>query len=478
MLTINDLPDDVLLAIFDFYVVRYQDLDFSELRVSVCDAKARIESWQSLVHVSRRWRGLVFGSPRRLNLQLFFIPGVSSRKTVDVWPAFPLLIHGGSISEASVDDIIAELEHSDRICEIDIGGRPNPQIEKLWTAMQMPFPELAGLYLSFRGLGVPTLPDSFLGGSAPRLESLSLTSVPFPALPKLLLSVTHLVYLRLSNIPHSGYISPEAMATCLSALTSLKSFQVRFNSPQSSPDQESRHSRPPTRSILPVLEVFSFKGVNEYLEELVAWIDTPRLRLLSATFFNDIDFDTQELIRFVSHSSILKAPNEAYVFFDSRTASVKLRPQVSIREYFQVIITCREPVWQLSSLAQICTTSFPLLSTTENLFICEQYDLQLDWEDNIENIQWLELLLPFTAVKNLYLSKQFVPRVASALQEIVGDGTTTVLSTLQNLYLEGFEPSESLQEDIERFVSARQLTNHPVSISVWEKESKQWAFYD
>ena len=314
-----------------------------------------------------------------------------------------------------MDNIIAELKHKDRICQITLHFHSTSQIEDLWTAMQVPFPELVLLYLSCGGLSyVPVLPDLFSGGSTPRLRYLALNSIPFPGLPKLLLSATHLVNLSLCNIPHSGYISPESMATCLSMLTSLESLNFQFESPQSSPHQENRRSPPPTRSILPALMMFSFKGANEYLEELLARIDTPQLCRLSAIFFNDIDFDTPELIR-----------------------------------------------W-----AQICTTSLPLLSTTENLFIS-----QLDWKDGIENIGWLELLLPFTAVKNFYLSKQSAPRIALALQEITGGGTA-VLSTLQNLYLEGFQSSKSVQEGIKRFVSARRLTNRPVTISVWERDRK------
>jgi len=112
--------------------------------------------------------------------------------------------------------------------------------------------------------------------------------------------------------------------------------------------------------------------------------------------------------------------------------------------------------------------SLPLLSTKENLFIHEPANSQLDWNDGIENIELLELLLPFTAVKNLYLSKQFAPRIAHALQELTG-GRTEVLPTLQNLYLERFQPSESVEEGIAQFISARQLTNHPVAISVWDR---------
>ena len=477
VVTIDILPDDVLLAIFDFYVVRYEDLFIPLLFRVGREYRREVESWQSLVHVCRRWRGLVFASPRRLDLQLFFNPGISARKSLDIWPALPLLIEG-DVTEFSVSNIIAELEHNDRIFRIFIDCYPASQLENLWTAMQVPFPELAVLHLSVRGMSyVPVLADSFLGGSAPHLRVFVLNSIPFPGLPKLFLSATQLVHLSLDHIPHSGYISPEAMATCLSVLTGLRFLCFRFQSPQSCPDQENRLSPPPTRSVLPALTQFWFKGVNEYLEDLVARVDAPQLLELSTTFFNDIDFDTPELIRFVIRSPARRACNEAHVFFDSQTASVKLQPQGSNLERFHVNISCREPDWQLSSLAQICTTSLPLLSTTENLFIYERYNSQLDWKDGIENIEWLELLLPFSAVKKLYLSEQFAPRIAPALQEIAGGGTTEVLPALQNLFLEGFRPSEPVHEGIERFISARQLANSPVAISVWERDPTQENLY-
>ena len=235
MFTINNLPDDDLLAIFDFCVVGYQDLDLDEL--SDYGTKIEIESWQSLVHVCRRWRGLVFGSPRHLNLQLCWITRTPARGTLDVWPALPLLIQG-YVSRGSVlvqmENVITELELSDRTCLINLRFHTTSQIENFWTAMKVPFPKLEVLYLSFMDLSyVPVLPDSFLGGSAPRLQSFYLDTIPFPGLPKLLLSATHLVNLWLFNIPHSGYISPEAMVTCLTMLTKLKTLQLEFESPQS-----------------------------------------------------------------------------------------------------------------------------------------------------------------------------------------------------------------------------------------------------
>jgi hypothetical protein len=473
--TIDVLPDDVLLTIFDFYVVGYQDLEYIE---AVFGNQDKIQSWQTLVHVSRRWRVLVFGSPRRLNLQLFFKLGTSARETLDVWPALPLHIQGG-VTETSVENVIAELEHSDRICKINLDFYTTSHNEKLWTTMQAPFPELTILYLSLgRSLGrssyEPVLPDSFLGGCAPRLRYFALTSIPFPGLPKLLSSATHLVYLTLLNIPQSGYISPEALVTCLSVLTSLEEFYLQFNSPQSSPDQESRRPPPPTRFVLPALMKFSFKGVNEYLEELVARIDTPRLYQLWTTFFHDIDFDIPELIQFITRA--FGAPKDVHVVFDSRIACITPLRQASRFTDVRVEILCRVPVWQLSSLAQICTSSLPLLSTTESLSIYEPVHSQLNWKDSIENTEWLELLLPFTAVKDFYLSKQFAPRITPALQELTGGRTTEVLPTLQNLFLEGFQPSEPVHDGITQFISARQLINHPVAISVWERDPTQETF--
>src|SRR6266852_2054852 len=108
--------------------------------------------------------------------------------------------------------------------------------------VRVPFPELTDLQLSSYDETLPVIPDSFLGGSAPHV---SLSGSPFPGLPKVLLSAAHLVDLRLFNIPHSVYISPDAMFPLLSALYSLEVLFLHFESPQSRPDWERRSLRPP-----------------------------------------------------------------------------------------------------------------------------------------------------------------------------------------------------------------------------------------
>jgi hypothetical protein len=76
----------------------------------------------------------------------------------------------------------------------------------------------------------------------------------------------------------------------------------------------------------------------------------------------------------------------------------------------------------------------------------------------LRNTLWLDLLHPFTTVKNLYLSKNSAPRIAAALKVLVGDRTTEVLPTLQNIYLEELEPSGAVQVGV--WAVRRHTTGH------------------
>jgi len=123
--------------------------------------------------------------------------------------------------------------------------------------------------------------------------------------------------------------------------------------------------------------------------------------------------------------------------------------------------------WQLSSLTQLCNRSLPSCSTVECLDIREDQGSGPRWQDDIENAQWIDLLHPFTAVKDLYLSKELVLRVALALQEPIG--ATEVLLMLENLFLERLQPSRLVQEAIGPFITARQSSNHPVTVHYLEE---------
>ena len=96
---------------------------------------------------------------------------------------------GGRWSPAwGMENVIAALEHRDRVSRISIDHTSSLILETLLPVMQEPFPVLKFLDLDTR----VSIPDSFLGGSAPDLRHLYLEAVPFPTLPTLLLSATSL----------------------------------------------------------------------------------------------------------------------------------------------------------------------------------------------------------------------------------------------------------------------------------------------
>jgi hypothetical protein len=419
---------------------------------------------------------VVFGSPRRLNLQLVCTPGTPARETLDVWPALPLVIQG-TISSTSVDNIVVALGKSDRICRIDLRELSRGlKWDLVLAAMQVPFPALTDLLLhGDEDKAAPVIPDTFLGGSAPCLRRLEMECIPYPGISSLLLIATHLVDLDLSNIPHFGYyISPEAMATSLSALTRLHTLSFSLDFLYSPSPQR----LPMTHCIFPDLKRFSFKGSSDYLDDFVAWIDTPRLSYLLLTFpYDQMDFDMphRNLVQFIGRTPRFEEPTEAHVTLDFN-AVVQLLWASDNNAMLNVDISYEgsEEDLQPWSIAQVFTMCLPPLLTLENLRLgvfTDDPDSGLNWNDDIENDDWLELLRPFTAVKSLYLYKESAQLIVAALQELIGSRITEVLPSLRNIFLEELEPSGPLQENIEQFVSARQLSGHPIAISVWDKDS-------
>jgi hypothetical protein len=107
----------------------------------------------------------------------------------------------------------------------------------------------------------------------------------------------------------------------------------------------------------------------------------------------------------------------------------------------------------------------------EDLYIGRLRHSQIVWKsDAIENTLWLELLLPFTVVKNLYLVEEFAPRIAAALEDLVEGRITEVLPSLQNIFVTKLEASGRFQEIFGQFIASRRLSGHPVAISVWNEE--------
>jgi hypothetical protein len=364
-----------------------------------------------------------------------------------------------------MDNLIAALECRDRTSMIHIIDiRPETSV----TVLHEQFPVLTDFLLFSTDESIPVLPETFLGGSAPRLRTCLLKGIPFPSFPKFVLCSPNIVLLHLLEIPSSGYISPEVMATCLAALPNLGLLSFGFRSP---PSRLLRLSPPRlTRAALPSLSRLRFSGVSEYFEDFVAQIDTPCLTWLSITFFMDLVFDIPRLRNFIDRTGGLKPFNQATICFSGRTIEILLGSPTQL----ELKIRCERPDWQLSSMTQIFSQQLPLLSLVERLEICD-YPLswgEVEWKDDpdMDSSQWLELFRLFVAAQSLHISSGLVPPVARALPDLTVQMATEVLPALQNLYLEGLEPSGPVHEAIRSFATARQLSHQPIVIQRWERQ--------
>jgi hypothetical protein len=433
--------------------------------------------WHPLVHVCRRWRYIVFQSPLRLHLQLVCNGNTPLKKTLDVWPrSFPIVIQeSGSRLPLSGANIIAALEHHDRVSEIDL-YTTSTVLKRLYRVMKKPYPVLTHFELISNSKSALVLRDTLLGGSAPRLETLSLMGISFPALPKWLPFCLNLVVVQLERIPNTGYISPEAMATALSALTKLKVVRIGFESPASRPDPGNRFPSSFTRAVLPALTRLHFHGASEYFEDLVARIDTPAITSLKTWFFNQLEFDIPHLLQFISRTQIPGSFEQAKLYFQDRRAYIHVghRDPPGGEEFWialSIVISCHALDWQVACLAQICGNISPFLSNVERILINTGYFNDVvfsDWKDYVDNPRWVEIFHAFSALQHMNIPPRLGGIIGSALQELTEERVMDALPMLRHLYLP--PPSESTQQAIQPFISSRQRCNRPVTVHLTEMD--------
>ena len=82
--TICILTDDVLLEIFDHYR-------------NIChDPSLAVWKWHLLVHVCRRWRQIIFDSPRHLDIGILCTDKTPVSKNFNIWPHLPIIASLGN----------------------------------------------------------------------------------------------------------------------------------------------------------------------------------------------------------------------------------------------------------------------------------------------------------------------------------------------------------------------------------------------
>ena len=468
---ISMLSDEVLLEIFDFFQRnhdgRHSGSRFAGLPEPVWD-------WHILAHVCQRWRQVIFASPLRLNLRILCKHRTPVQKNLDIWPTFPIhveYVYPMTLEGIDEDNVMAALKNPSRVGAVGL-SLMGPQLGKMIAVMQESFPNLTHLYLDITPLyasDVPVLPPEFLGRSAPCLQAIEFYGIPFPELTALLLSASDLVTLYLFNIPQTGYISPEAMVAALATLTRLEDLDIQFQYPASRPDRI--YLPPTTRAVLPALTSFEFRGVHEYLDDFVARVCAPRLHKIWITYFNQsFDFEVPHLCQFIENSEDLNRPMHCLVEFQYNLVTFSAGPTTQIPEsgsfddfprHMYVDVLCEGVDWQVSHLAQVLNQIYAVLSNTIHFAIISHpiFD-PISPEPDMDDIEWPELLRPFSSVQTLFVSKEFSGHVSRSLEDLdIAGVNATVLPALDMLCLE-YQPMPSIQN----FIASRSESGHPVTL--------------
>ena len=351
---------------------------------------------------------------------------------------------------------MAALKHSDRVTSISLTVTSS-LLEKL-SAIEKPFSELECLVLLSRGSVPLTLPSAFLCGS--RLRCLYLTGVTSPALLQLLQSSRNLVDLQLHEVLNSSHLTPETLTNSLSGMIRLRSLSLHFLS--STPDY---HAPPPPsreRVVLPALTRFKFLGITEYLEDLVARIDTPRLGLIEVTFFNKSNFDLSELREFTHRIGTHKSHRRADILSSKRTISISLtRPGDPARLKFQLFR--KSLTEQLFFAAQVCIQFSAFLLNVEDLHISAKRQSRQEY--GLHSQEWLEPINSFTGVKWLHISGNLSTDIMCSPPDGRPESVLPSLCKLYKLYiLQPVPRYVPLKEAVASFMTSRRLSGHPIVV--------------
>ena len=466
--TIQVLSDDVLLYIFLFLRPNYHRHD--DHAVSPARMPSLTWAWHRLSQVCRRWRYLMLASPLHLGLGL--VTSERRRGTIlGLWPPLPISIRYDSpwtLSLEDVQDVIAILEHSNRIFEIKLTISNNVLNSNVWMES---FPALEVLCLRpYSRYHSTVLPSGFLGGSAltsRRLRCIVLKGVSVPTLPQLLLSSRGLIHLYLGKDVLSGdcFLSPAVLTAALSAASLLESLHIHLPSNILHEEQESIDSEsPPTNLVvLPALTYFNYEGhsSNEYLEDFVSRIHAPlleRIRVLVSQQ-HARPLDNPRLSQFISRTQYLSSlPQAVDTSITIEGDGLRISLRFGIRGPRQLFfeLTCDPGFLRVSQVDHICRQLIPLISDVERVRFEVDFFPEIPLNEP-DVARWLMLLRLFDGAQELEFKS--VDHFYTAHE------TTTmgqeVLPALRILWVDIDSPVPRI---IQSFIAERERTGRPITV--------------
>ena len=299
---------------------------------------------------------------------------------------------------------------------------------------------------------------------APDLRRLSLHGIGLPTGLPLLSSAIALSTLSLTHLGASSYFPPGHLITHLQSLPYLEELSIGFAIPIPLPSSKRELLPPPIPPVtLKTLRRFTFRGVDVYLENLVAQINTPLLERLNLTLLFDLTFTLANLTEFI-HRTEGFGCLLAQVIFNKDGASIYAGSyeQLSIGK-LSLHVSCEPLDWLIDSAAQVCSALGKALLAVEDLTLDLDVDgMPSDWEKTLDSRTWLELLLPFVGVKKLHIGTPLTREVSQALELGVGGLALQVLPELQELELQ-LEINDA-KNLFSAFVHTRESVHRPVHL--------------
>jgi hypothetical protein len=426
-LTINRLPDEVLLEVFDFYRQSINERDHWREKYA----------WFNLAHVCRRWRAVVFGSPSRLDIHVIVGPKKPGHIKTILSGHLPILIDYSrsylpqDITASAIWRMRAALKHRDRVREISFGGC-DYIFKKFIKATSYHFPALESLFLVFPHGNEPEIPATFLRGpdqSDLGLRRLILYGGSVASLSGFLLSATALTNLILNVCSiHAAVFDPSqglVLLTCLQGMQCLRSLDLTID--LDFRDVPPQHPTP--KDIVPFLKLtyFHYSGPTTFLNSFMSGLSAPSLQDVrfelcikySLLYLSRVIDDVREEFRSVSVTFEKDHFDRIRFHLLSSTHSGKFE---YLKPSFRFNVNCFP--FSINSIRSMPSTKF---ATVEELTLNFTSSNMTKWDNNFS---LREFLRQFRSVRVLRMNR-FVREVGLYLQQDDGEAILPVLEEVE-----------------------------------------------
>ena len=464
---IHILDDDSLLNVFHLYrpFLLGEDEDDDNRLLGGLGRWVREHWWCRLAHVCQRWRNVILGSASYLSVSLLCTNGTRVADMLAHSIPLPLVIdYSDKYHDITAEDeegMVLALKQRDRVRRVRL-RIPLTNLQKLVVAMDEEYPILEYLVIMHwieDNTTIMIFPETF---QAPHLRHLVLVGFTLPLRSRLLTTAVGLVTLGLFMDHPSTYFHPNTLFQWLSLMPQLETLVIDFLFPVPSRNvtRQLMHMPIMTTITLPNLHHFRFRGVSTYMEALVHRITTPRPKKLDIYFFNQLTFSVPRIQQFMNTPESLAFKSVKFEFFDERVDVDVYQRGEGEMYALSIRVFCRHLDWQVSSTAQISNSLGQMFSTVERLTLEHRvHNSSSEVHNEVDRIEWRNLLRSFTNVKNLRIDNVPVEQLSHCLQLEDGEGPLELLPELQELTYSG---SSDAGNAFTSFLDTRQDADRPV----------------